>query len=93
MKVATMGFVVLASAATYAGFAAVAWPDAMKAYEIKEIAMGSEVTIWPTRFLLPVGLIVAAAACLLLFVRLLTSADARRLLTSEHVEDPDVAVH
>lgn len=51
-----IGLVALASAVYFAAFAWQTWGDALKQYRIGEVALGTvEVTIWPTRFYLPIG--------------------------------------
>lgn len=90
LQVVVVGFVLLISAATYAGLAWISIPDALRAYEMREIVMGTvNIYIWPMRFVLPAGLILTAGICVMLFIRLLVSAEARRDLTAIHVPDPD----
>lgn len=65
--------------ATAAYFGALAWStgiDAYEKYEVGEIALGnSQITVWPTRFYLPIG-------CGLLVLILLNKA--RRLLVGDN---------
>ena len=90
MQVAVVGFVLLLSAIGYGGVAWISWPDAIKAFERKEIVMGAvRVYIWPARFLLPCAMMLAAAVCLMLFARLLFKPRARAELTAVHTADID----
>jgi len=48
--------VCLATALYFFAFTWVTWDDAVQKYEVGEIIMGnSDVTVWPTRFYLPIG--------------------------------------
>lgn len=89
-QIATTALVFLLSAAGYGGLAWISWPDALEAFEKKEIVMGTvNIYIWPARFVLPGALAVATLVCLVHFIRLLISADARSRLTAIHQIDPE----
>jgi TRAP-type C4-dicarboxylate transport system permease small subunit len=46
----------LASAAYFTAFTLRSWEDAMQKYSVGEMALGnSQITVWPTRFYLPIG--------------------------------------
>jgi len=90
MQVAVVGFVLLISAIGYGGLAYISWPDAIKAFERKEIVMGAvRVYIWPARFLLPCAMVLTSLVCLLLFFRLLFEPRARAELVSVHTAEND----
>lgn len=60
------------SAVFYGGLAWLSWSPAISAWRIGEIVEGTwRVVIWPTKFLLPVGL---ALACLVMVLRLIEIA-------------------
>jgi TRAP-type C4-dicarboxylate transport system permease small subunit len=51
-----IAFVALASAAYFGCLTWTTWQDAMEKYQVGEVALGnSQITIWPTRFYLPIG--------------------------------------
>ncbi|KIZ46846.1 MULTISPECIES: TRAP transporter small permease [Rhodopseudomonas] len=51
-----IGFVALASAVYFGAFAWQTWSDALKKFAVGEQALGSvAITVWPTRFYLPIG--------------------------------------
>jgi len=85
LQYATTHVVLLISAATYGGLAAVTWPDALHALRIRESMMGSaNIAIWPARFLLPIALSLTALVCLLLIYKILTDDDAARKIVEAH---------
>lgn len=90
----TTVIVLLLSAAGYGGLAYISWPDALEAFEKREIVMGTvNIYIWPARFLLPGALMMATLVCLHHLFRLFTDAEARRELTAIHQIDPETEVH
>lgn len=90
-QIVTTGAVLLLSAASYGLLAWISWPEAISAYEKKEIVMGTvNIYIWPARFLLPIALTVTTLVCLMHFVRLLTSQTARVELTALAEETSEV---
>lgn len=94
VQIVTTGIVLLLSTAGYGGLAYISWPDALEAFEKREIVMGTvNIFIWPARFLMPAALAVAAVVCFVHFLRLWTSAEARERLTAIHQIDPDTEVH
>lgn len=93
MRVVTALLVLLLSAAGYGGLAWISFPDAIKAFERKEIVMGAvSVYIWPARFLLPVSLILTAAICVMHAVRLIIDPRVRDEFCSAHVADAEMGV-
>lgn len=63
------------SAVFYGGLAWLLWSPAVKAWRIGEIVEGTwRVVIWPTKFLLPLGL---ALACVVMLLRLVDIATGR----------------
>lgn len=84
-----IGLVALVSAAYFAAFAWQTWSDALKQYRIGEVALGTvEVTIWPTRFYLPIGCGLIALVLLYKALRLF-AADRSVIMrgdAAEHVE-------
>ncbi len=56
------------SAVFYGGLAWLSWAPAVKAWQIGEVVEGTwRVVVWPTKFLLPIGL---ALACVVMVLRL-----------------------
>lgn len=92
-QVVTTAIVLLISALGYGGLAYISWPDALEALAKKEIVMGTvNIYIWPSRFVLPGALFVAALVCVYHFIKLLTDAERRAQLTAIHEIDPDTEV-
>lgn len=51
-----IGVVALLSAAYFAAFTWQTWGDALKKFAVKEVSLGSiAITVWPTRFYVPIG--------------------------------------
>ena len=93
VQIALTGFVLLLTAAGYGMLAYISFPDALEAYGKREIVMGTiNIYIWPSRFLLPLALVVAMLVSLMLLFRLIVSKDARDTLTAIHQVDPDSEV-
>lgn len=69
MKRALLAFAIILSILFYGVIAWLSWQPAIYAWQIGEIVAGGawQVTIWPTKFLLPLGL---GLACLALVIRL-----------------------
>lgn len=73
------------SALFYGGLVWLSWTPAVKAWRIGEVVEGTwRVVIWPTKFLLPVGL---ALACLVMVLRLIEII-AGRYRPEPHPADP-----
>jgi TRAP-type C4-dicarboxylate transport system permease small subunit len=73
------------SALFYGGLAWLSWFPAINAWQIGEIVEGTwRVVIWPTKFLLPIGL---ALACLVMVLRAVEIA-AGRYRPDAHPADP-----
>ena len=71
------------SALFYGGLAWLSWSPAVQAWRIGEIVEGTwRVVIWPTKFLLPVGL---ALACLVMVLRLL------QIIVGRYLPNPNPA--
>ncbi|WP_161556023.1 TRAP transporter small permease subunit [Mangrovicoccus ximenensis] len=93
MQIGVTGFALLLSAAGYGGLAWITFPDAVAAFERREIVMGAvRVYIWPARFLLPISLTVTALVCLVHAANLALSARARDELVPAAPHDPDHGV-
>lgn len=94
MQVVVTAFVLIVSALGYGGLAYISWPDALKSLAKREIVMGTvNIYIWPSRFVMPCALAVAALVCLYHCLRLFISPEAREELTAIHQVDPDTEVH
>jgi len=51
-----IGIVAIVAAAYFSAFTWVSWHDAVQKFQVGEIALGnSQITVWPTRFYLPIG--------------------------------------
>lgn len=88
MQIAVTAMVLLISTLGYGGLGYISWPDAIEAFEKREIVMGTvNIYIWPTRFLLPICLFVTTAVCLYHLLRLFTNAEARDSLIAIHQEE------
>ncbi|WBU52428.1 TRAP transporter small permease [Paracoccus sp. SCSIO 75233] len=75
------------SAATYLILACSSWGDAIRSYRIKEQMIGQVfVTIWPSRFVLPIGFGLAGLVCFGYLLAFLLRKDARDRLLAEHDE-------
>ncbi|GGL49808.1 TRAP transporter small permease subunit [Wenxinia marina] len=74
------------TAAFYGGLGWLSWQPAMHAWRIGEVVEGTwRVVIWPTKFLLPFGLALAAAIAVL---RCLMAIAGRDVLTPHAPADP-----
>ena len=72
-KAALLALATALSAAFYGGLAWLSWVPALQAFRIGEVVEGAwRVTIWPTKFLLPLGLALACLAMLLRLVQIAT---------------------
>ena len=83
-----IGIVALVSALYFATFAWQTWGDAVKKFAVGETALGTvQVTVWPTRFYLPIGCGLIALVLLHKAFRLFagdTSVLARHKATELH---------
>lgn len=94
LQLVVTALVLLISGLGYGGLAYISWPDALQSLAKKEIVMGTvNIYIWPSRFLMPAALAVAAVVCFYHLIRLLTNSSARAELTAIHQVDPDTEVH
>jgi TRAP-type C4-dicarboxylate transport system permease small subunit len=84
-----IGLVALLSATYFAAFAWQTWDDALKKYAVGEEALGTvSVTVWPTRFYLPIGCGLITLVLLHKAVRLFVG-DGTVLTSHDHVPLPD----
>jgi TRAP-type C4-dicarboxylate transport system permease small subunit len=73
-----MVVVLLGSAVLYLTLAWTSWGDAVRAFQVGEMMMGTvPVSIWPSRFVMPLSLALAGAVCVWHLTRLLRSQEAR----------------
>jgi TRAP-type C4-dicarboxylate transport system permease small subunit len=85
LKLVCMIVVFLGSAIVYLTLAWTSWGDSVRSFQVNEVVMGTvPIIIWPSRFLMPVSLLLAGAVCLWHLWRLLTSAQAREELMAIH---------
>jgi TRAP-type C4-dicarboxylate transport system permease small subunit len=84
-KFACMVVVFAGSAAVYLLLAWISWGDALRSFAVGEVMFGNvPVSVWPSRFLMPVSLLLAGVVCLWHLGRLLGSPQDRELLMAEH---------
>lgn len=94
MQIVVTAFVLLISAAGYGGLAWISIPEALASFEKNEIVMGTvNIYIWPSRFLMPAALMLAALVCFYHFIRLLINEQARNDLIAIHQVDAETEVH
>ncbi|WP_292895432.1 MULTISPECIES: TRAP transporter small permease subunit [unclassified Nitratireductor] len=75
----------LLSGVFYGGLAWLSWGIAVQSWKIGEVVEGTwRVVIWPTKFLLPIGL---ALACIVMAIRLIEIL-AGRVAPHAEIEDP-----
>jgi TRAP-type C4-dicarboxylate transport system permease small subunit len=92
LKFACMVVVFVASAIVYLMLAWTSWGDSVRSFQVKEVVMGTvPIIIWPSRFLMPVSLLLAGAVCLWHLWRLLTSTQAREELMATRGPQLDAA--
>jgi len=83
MQIFCMLLVLVGAFAVYAVLAYTSFGDAMRSWRIREVMMGNVlVSVWASRFVLPVSFALAAAVSLYQLVLFLTDAGARRELLS-----------
>lgn len=71
-----IGIVALLSAAYFCAFAWETWGDAVRKYDVGEQALGSiSITIWPTRFYVPIGCGLIALVLVYKAIRLFVGDD------------------
>lgn len=91
MKVFSMLLVLVGCAGFYMLLAYTSFGDAMRSYAIDEKILGTTtVRIWPSRFVLPVGLTLASLICLLHLYRFATDKQARMALVETHNPEEEV---
>jgi TRAP-type C4-dicarboxylate transport system permease small subunit len=91
LKFVSMVVVFAASAIVYLMLAWTSWGDSVRSFQANEVVMGTvPIIIWPSRFLMPVSLLLAGAVCLWHLWRLLTSTQAREELMAIHGPQRDV---
>lgn len=73
-----MIIVFVTSATVYLTLAWTSWGDALRSFAIGEVIMGNiAVSVWPSRFLMPISLFVAGVVCLWYLYRLLMTKEGR----------------
>lgn len=87
-----MVVVYLTSVIVYLTLAWNSWGDALRAFRVGEVMMGgvSAVSVWPSRFVMPISLLVAGAVCLWHLILLFVSKEARDTLML--LQGPEVEV-
>ncbi|WP_417209712.1 TRAP transporter small permease [Antarctobacter sp.] len=91
MQVFCMGLVLTGSAAVYFMLAYTGFGDAMKSWRINEQLMGQvAVIVWPSRFVLPIGFVLAGLVCAWYLYGFLTSAQIRERLLALHDIDEEL---
>lgn len=93
LKFASMVVVFGASATVYLMLAWTSWGDSVRSFQVGEVVMGTiPIIIWPSRFLMPVSLVLAGAVCLWHLWRLITSTQAREELMAIHGPQEEAVV-
>ncbi len=73
------------SAIVYFMLAWTSWGDSWRSFQSGEVVMGTvPIIIWPSRFLMPVSLVLAGSVCLWHLWRLLSSDEGREELIAIH---------
>ena len=89
LKFFCMILVFVTSAVVYMTLAWTSWGDALRSFAVGEVIMGNiAVSVWPSRFLMPVSLLLAGIVCLWHLSRLLFSKEGRDELIA--VTEPQV---
>lgn len=89
IKFLCMVLVFVASAVVYLTLAWTSWGDALRSFAVGEVMMGTvSVSVWPSRFLMPVSLFMAGIVCLWHLGRLLFTQQGRDELIA--VTEPQV---
>lgn len=85
MKASCMTMVLTLSAAVYLVLAYTSWGDAMRSFRINEQMMGQHfVTVWPSRFVLPVSFFLAGVICVAYLYQFFTDKEVRAKLVGVH---------
>ena len=85
MKAFCMLLVLAGSATVYFVLAHTTWGPAVRSWQINEQMMGQVyVTVWPSRFVLPVSFVLAGLVCLAHLYGFLTSREVRKRLLAPH---------
>lgn len=91
MKMLCMLMVLTGSTAVYFLLAYTSFGDAMRSFRIREVMMGNVmVSVWLSRFVLPISFGMAGLVCLYQLWTFLTDAQARANLMSIHPTEEDV---
>lgn len=78
LKFFSMILVFVTSALVYFTLAWTSWGDALRSFAVGEVVMGViSVSVWPSRFLMPVSLLLAGLVCLWHLYRLLFTQEGR----------------
>ena len=81
MKIACMAITLLGCSAVYLVLAWTSLRDALRSYAIGEVMMGTVlVSVWPSRFVLPISLVLAGMVCVVYLIALFTSPIQRERL-------------
>ena len=84
-----IGIIALVSALYFAAFTWQTWGDALKKYAVGEVALGTvQVTVWPTRFYLPIGCGLITLVLLHKAVRLF--AGDRSVVARANFDEPEI---
>ncbi|MGE0225419.1 MAG: TRAP transporter small permease [Acetobacteraceae bacterium] len=84
-----IGFVCLLSSAYFGAFTWRTWQDAVQKYLVGEVTLGTTaITVWPTRFYLPVGCALITLLLIYKAIRLFVG-DATVLVTDNELEAHD----
>lgn len=91
MKIFCTAVTLLGSAAVYLVLVWTSWKDAVRSFNIGEMMMGSSlVIVWPSRFAMPISLVLAGLVCVYYLIGLFASADLReRLIALDAMPDSD----
>ena len=81
-----IGVVALVSAAYFGAFTLQTWSDALQKFEVREVSLGNvAITVWPTRFYVPIGCGLITIMLVYKAVRLFRG-DNSVLARSDHTE-------
>jgi TRAP-type C4-dicarboxylate transport system permease small subunit len=91
MQTACMVLVLAGSAAVYLVLAYTSAGDALRSFRIREVMMGNVlVSVWISRFVLPVSFLLAGAVCVYQLFCFLTDQNERNRLMAIHMTDGDL---
>ena len=91
MKAVCIFLGLVAAVLVYFMLAWTSWGDALRSLAIREVMMGTVlVSVWPSRFVLPVGYIAAGTVCLWQIYTFITSPDYRAQLIDAKEPEEEV---